>query len=120
MRKRAQNLSVVALLLAAACSGGSDATVETAVTRGHRVYQNACIACHNANPALDGSVGPAVAGASYELLEARVVHGSYPEGYTPKRPGGVMPKFPYLQDSISDLAAYLADAEEGVEAEGAG
>ena len=119
MRKRAQNLSVVALLLAAACSGGSDATVETAVTRGQRVYQNACIACHNANPALDGSVGPAVAGASYELLEARVVHGSYPEGYTPKRPGGVMPKFPYLQDSISDLAAYLADVEKAAEVEGA-
>ncbi len=104
--------TVPLLALAAACSGDAEAPVETAAVRGERLYQNVCIACHNANPALDGSVGPAVAGASYELLEARVIHGVYPEGYTPKNAGGVMPKFPYLKDSIGDLAAYLAEAAE--------
>ncbi|MDJ0851016.1 MAG: cytochrome c [Myxococcota bacterium] len=111
MRSRVGKIELVLLAaFAAACSNGSEATVETAAVRGERIYKNVCIACHNANPALDGSVGPAVAGASYELLEARVVHGNYPEGYSPKNAGGVMPKFPYLKDSIGDLAAYLAEA----------
>ena len=39
----------------------------------------------------DGSVGPAVAGASRELIEAKVLRGEYPPGYTPKRPGGAGP-----------------------------
>jgi len=80
---------------------------QASIARGERIYQNLCIACHNGDPTQDGAVGPAVAGASHELLEARVIRGTYPEGYTPKRPGGAMPQFPYLKDSIGDLAAYL-------------
>jgi mono/diheme cytochrome c family protein len=79
--------------------------------QGERVYQNVCIACHNGDPSQDGSLGPAIAGSSAELLEARVVRGEYPPGYTPKRPGEVMPRFEYLADQIPALAAYLAEVE---------
>ena len=66
-----------------------------------------CIACNNPDPSKDGPLGPAVKGSSRELLEARVVQGNYPPGYTPKRPSRVMPPRPDLAPSIPDLAAYL-------------
>jgi mono/diheme cytochrome c family protein len=99
--------TVAAMLLAlAGCSGG-DAEPETAEARGERIYKNVCLACHAADPSQDGSLGPAIAGSSRELIEARVIHGKYPEGYTPKRNSQAMPKFPHLEPAINDLAAYL-------------
>jgi len=111
MNQARRRVGLAALLLAigAACSDG-ETVVETAETRGERVYQNVCIACHNADPSKDGVVGPAVAGSSRELLEARVVRGELPPGYTPKRQTGAMPAFPYLADQVDDLAAYLEAA----------
>ena len=108
--KRRVGLAAALLTLGAACSEGSEPSAETAVTRGERVYQNVCIACHHGDPTKDGAVGPAIAGASRELLEARVIRGVYPPGYTPKRAGGSMPAFPYLEPQIDDLAAYLEAA----------
>ena len=67
-----------------------------------------CIACHNPDPTKDGVIGPAVAGASRELLEARLLHAGYPPGYTPKRPSSLMPKQPQLAADIPHLAAFLA------------
>jgi mono/diheme cytochrome c family protein len=96
-----------ALLAAAGCSGGGPDEPETAVTRGERTYKHVCLACHAANPSEDGSLGPAIAGSSRELIEARVVHGSYPEGYTPKRNSQAMPAMPHLAEAVDDLAAYL-------------
>jgi mono/diheme cytochrome c family protein len=78
--------------------------------KGERVYLNVCVACHHANPAEDGSVGPAIAGSSRELLEAKVVRGEYPPGYTPKRPSAAMPPFAYLADQIDALHAFLDEA----------
>jgi mono/diheme cytochrome c family protein len=83
-----------------------------AVARGRQVYLSVCTACHNADPNRDGSVGPANAGSSRALLEAKVLHGTYPPGYTPKRPSAVMPRFENLAGSIDDLAAFLADAKQ--------
>ncbi len=61
---------------------------------------------------LDGAIGPANAGASEELLSAKVLRGEYPTGYTPKRPGSTtMPRFEYLADKIPALAAYLAEVK---------
>ncbi len=74
---------------------------------GKRVWLGQCVACHHPDPAKDGTLGPAVKGASLALLEARVVRGEYPPGYKPKRPTKVMPPRPDLARSISDLAAYL-------------
>lgn len=93
-----------------ACSEGG-APADDAVARGRRVYLTNCTACHNADPTLEGSVGPVVAGASQELLEARILHGNYPPGYTPKNPGAAMPQLPHLAPAIPDLAAYLASVK---------
>jgi len=76
--------------------------------RGRAVYLANCIACHNNDPAKDGSIGPAIAGSSKELLEARVLSTSYPPNYKPKRPTKVMPQFPFLKEELPYLAAYLA------------
>ena len=43
--------------------------------RGRAIYQSQCIACHNANPDLAGSVGPALRGVSEELLVERLTNG---------------------------------------------
>jgi mono/diheme cytochrome c family protein len=75
--------------------------------KGKQVWLGQCIACHNPDPTKDGPIGPAVKGASRALLEARVVRGEYPSGYTPKRPTKVMPPRPDLAQSVADLAAFL-------------
>jgi mono/diheme cytochrome c family protein len=100
---------LAALLLAAACSGETR-PLSAAAERGREVYLSVCIACHAADPTRDGSAGPAVAGSSRELIEARVVRGTYPPAYTPKRPSAVMPAFPNLAPHVDDLAAFLAEA----------
>ncbi|PYM60076.1 MAG: cytochrome C [Candidatus Rokuibacteriota bacterium] len=79
----------------------------TALERGRQVYQANCTSCHALDPAQDGPVGPAVKGSSQELLETRVLRGTYPPGYTPKRPSAIMQPLPNLAGSIPDLAAYL-------------
>jgi mono/diheme cytochrome c family protein len=95
-----------------ACSGGEgeQGAESDLAARGRHYYQNVCIACHNGDPRMDGTLGPAIAGASLELLEAKVLRGEYPPGYTPKRDTGTMPRFEYLAPEIEGLAAYLAKA----------
>jgi mono/diheme cytochrome c family protein len=83
-------------------------TQDDGVAQGRQAYLSSCIACHNADPTQEGSLGPALAGSSRELLEAKVLRGEFPAGYTPKRPSRTMPKFEYLADGIDGLAAYLA------------
>ena len=83
-------------------------SAEGLVAEGRGVYMSTCIACHNPNPKLDGALGPAVAGASEPLIEARVLRAEYPEGYTPKRDTRNMVALPFLKDKIPALAAYLA------------
>jgi mono/diheme cytochrome c family protein len=94
---------VLAVLLGGCADDGRDALVE----RGRQVYLAQCIQCHNANPALAGPVGPPVKGSSRELLEAKVIRGEYPPGYTPKRPTKVMPPQAALAPDIPALAAYV-------------
>jgi mono/diheme cytochrome c family protein len=99
----------IAAMLAVAC-GREEATAPTGPgdsARGRQVWLANCVACHNPDPALDGTVGPAVKGSSTVLLDARVVRGEYPPGYTPKRNTKVMPPRPDLAAAIPDLAAYL-------------
>ncbi len=96
------------LLAAAACGDGEVAKNKSPYESGEMIYKNVCIACHAADPAQPGALGPAVAGSSRELLEHRVLRGTYPPGYESKQGGKTMPQFPHLEDFIDDLAAYLA------------
>lgn len=77
--------------------------------RGRAVYSTNCIACHHPDPALDGGIGPAIAGSSFALIEARVMRNTYPEGYKPKRETRAMIALPYLAKDLAALAAYLAE-----------
>jgi mono/diheme cytochrome c family protein len=105
----ARHLVLLAVVAMIGCSESGAPQLSEAAQRGKAVYLSVCIACHNVDPALDGSLGPANAGASRELLEARVVRGEYPPGYKPKRDSRAMPAFPQLADEIDDLTAYLAE-----------
>jgi mono/diheme cytochrome c family protein len=98
--------------MVAACTKKSEApkeplTGQALADRGQIIYKSNCTACHNQDPSLDGAVGPAIKGSSLELLEARVLRGTYPEGYKPKRETGAMQVFPGLKDEIPALHAYL-------------
>lgn len=75
--------------------------------QGIKVYRTRCIMCHNANPAVPGGMGPEIQGASLELLTAKILKQSYPEGYTAKRPTRAMPAMPFLEKDIPALHAYL-------------
>jgi mono/diheme cytochrome c family protein len=114
-------LAAAGLLTGCRCSstgsdpaGSSPASSSTAadpkaelIKRGKTVYAGNCMACHNMDPKLAGSLGPDVFGSSRELIEARLVKGTYPEGYKPKRPGAGMPLFPHLAGEIDALHAFL-------------
>jgi mono/diheme cytochrome c family protein len=103
-------LGGVAAALALACSDSTGTPqLSDAAKRGKLVYDGVCIACHNPNPALDGSIGPANAHAPRALVEARVLRAEYPPGYKPKRESHAMPPMPQLADKIDDLTAYLAE-----------
>ena len=77
------------------------------IAKGRQVYKSNCTACHNPNPAQDGAIGPAIADSSLALLEDKVIHNTYPPGYTPKRDTRAMIALPYLQKDIPALHAYL-------------
>lgn len=79
----------------------------TLLKRGKLVYETNCISCHNRDPKQRGGVGPDVWGSSLELLEARVIHGRYPEGYTPKQTSGAMAAMPFLKNDLAALHAHL-------------
>ena len=66
-----------------------------------------CTSCHAADPGKTGPVGPPLKGSSRELLETKILRGSYPPGYKPKRPTQVMPPQPQVANDIAALAEYL-------------
>ena len=104
-------LGLLAAALAQAllgCSEGPEELSEAGLS-GRRTYQNVCIACHHPDPNLAGPLGPSLAGASLELLEAKVLRATYPPGYTPKDSTESMPAFEYLGDKLPGLVAYLAE-----------
>ena len=77
------------------------------LARGRAIYLTACISCHNVNPRLPGALGPEVYGASLPLLNARILTGTYPPGYKPKRASGTMAPLPHLRAEIPALHAFL-------------
>jgi mono/diheme cytochrome c family protein len=111
MSRRLPRLALLgAVLLLAACGeqqqaapgpGGGDPNL------GRQVFLAQCSVCHGSDPAQRGPMGPPVRGAPRELLEARILRGSYPPGYTPKQNTAVMQPLPQAASNIPDLAAYL-------------
>src|SRR5712692_5354111 len=93
-------LAVAALL--GACSEPSSPGGPNA-ERGHQLYLSQCIACHNPDPAVAGPLGPPIKGSTRELLESKVLKGTYPRGYTPKRPTTLMPVQPALEPELGNL-----------------
>ena len=98
---------LLVLLVVVALAGCGDRGGDPAAERGRQVYLAQCTACHASDPGQNGPVGPAVRGSTKTLLETKVLTGTYPTGYTPKRPSAVMQPMPQLSASIDDLAAYL-------------
>ncbi len=94
------------------CSASNNSTnnqdPDPLYTRGKTVYLANCAVCHNANPKLDGSLGPAIFGSAKELLEARVLKAQYPEGYKPKRDSKLMQALPHLEKDIGALVEFLS------------
>ena len=75
--------------------------------RGSAIYVANCQACHHPDPALDGGIGPAIAGSSAALIESRVLRAQYPEGYIPKRDTTLMIALPHLAPDLDALMAFL-------------
>jgi mono/diheme cytochrome c family protein len=100
---------LVPIAIAAVLAGctGQESSLSPEAERGRQVFVAQCTSCHGSDPARNGPVGPAIKGSSRELLEARVLHGTYPPGYTPKRPSAVMQPMPQLAGSLDDLTAFL-------------
>ena len=96
-------LLLLMLALTACSEGGGNALAD----RGRQVYLSQCTTCHGPDPGANGPVGPAIRGASKDLLEAKVVKGAYPAGYKPKRPTQVMPPQPQLAPEVAALAEFL-------------
>lgn len=89
-------------------SAASELTAEQLVERGKAIYLGNCIACHNSDPQKEGSVGPAVAGSSAQLLETKILKAEYPKDYRPKRATRTMPAMAHLKEEIPALRAYLS------------
>ncbi len=98
--------AVILILLIVACNSEPI----TPARRGRQIYMSNCVVCHNADPNLAGSQGPPIAGSSRELVEARVLHLSYPPGYKPKRTTHAMRALPQLAGHIGEITAFLAEA----------
>ncbi len=105
---RATSVACAALLGLAMASACGKPRELSAADRGAVIYRTNCISCHNADPNLPGPIGPAIADAPRALLDARVLHGTYPPGYTPLRKTHTMRALPWLDGHVDDLAAYLA------------
>ena len=99
--------AIVIVALAVLATGCSQEKLSPEAERGRQVYQSQCIACHNPDPEKAGPIGPAVKGSSADLLKAKVLQGTYPPGYAPKRPTKVMQPLPQVEKDISALAEYL-------------
>ena len=103
-------VAACALQLWTACNkkdGKPAADADPKVAAGRIVYYSNCIACHNANPSLDGSLGPAIKGSALELIQARVLRGEYPPGYSPKRKTKIMIKLPLMEADVENVHAFL-------------
>jgi mono/diheme cytochrome c family protein len=102
--------AIALVVLAVGCDGASGDGNAALVKRGSAVYDANCIACHAREPHKDGAVGPAVAGSSLALLEAKVLRNEYPPGYTPKRDSKAMIPLAHLEPDLAAIHAFLQNS----------
>jgi mono/diheme cytochrome c family protein len=95
-------------LLGLALAGCGGPVLNEAAARGQTVYLAQCTSCHASDPSQPGPVGPPLKGSSRELIDAKVLRGTYPPGYTPKRSSTLMRPLPQLAPDIGGLAAFLS------------
>ena len=107
VRRGRARLAVLAIAATFAACSEPSSPGGPAAERGRQLYLSQCIACHNSDPAVAGPLGPPVKGSTRAVLESKVLKGTYPPGYTPKRPTTLMPAQPALEPEIGNLAAYL-------------
>jgi mono/diheme cytochrome c family protein len=100
-------VAAIALCAIAAAACSKQPPELTPAQSGEVVYRTNCISCHSRDPSMPGPLAPPIAGASRALIEARVIHGTYPPGYTPQRRTHTMRPLPWLDGHIDDLTAYL-------------
>lgn len=75
------------------------------VNKGKAIYYANCITCHG-DPNF-GSMAPAIINADKELLYYKVIKGTYPVSYFPKRKTKLMPVMPELENEIQFIDEYL-------------
>lgn len=115
MRGQRNHIRLAALALCgalgAACSQAETDSQEAQLRRGAAVYRISCGACHHGqHPDRAGPIGPPLAGASMELLEAKVLRNEYPPGYQPLRDSNSMIALPHLAPDLPALHAFLQTA----------
>lgn len=98
---------LLATLATLALAGCEQQALSPSAERGRQIYLSQCVSCHGPDPAQAGPIGPQIKGSSKDLLEAKIVGGTYPAGYTPTRPTRVMLPLPALAPDIPALADYL-------------
>ena len=101
-------VGVVVVGIGAACALACKPGGETsAVEKGKLAYVANCIACHNADPTKDGTIGPAIAGSSLALVARACCRPSIRPATRPSATADLMPAQPFLSADVPDLAAYL-------------
>jgi mono/diheme cytochrome c family protein len=99
---------LLAALALTACNKQELSPEQARVQKGRTLYTLRCASCHHpADPGRDGSLGPAIAGAGRDLLEARILRAEYPPGYAPKRSTHLMPKLTATPEELDALHAFL-------------
>lgn len=74
---------------------------------GQIIYKTVCSKCHNVNPTKQGSIGPELFTTPKEVFKTKVITGTYPTSYTPKRKTRIMPKFKNLTNKIDSIYKYI-------------
>ena len=102
-----RTLVLAVLAVGVVLAGCEQPRLTPGAEHGRQVFLAQCVTCHGSDPAQAGPIGPALKGTSRELLEAKVLRGTYPPGYAPKRTTKIMPPFPALAGEVEALAEYL-------------
>jgi mono/diheme cytochrome c family protein len=71
------------------------------------IYKTVCSKCHNVNPTKPGSIGPELFTTPKEVFRTKVITGTYPVNYKPKRKTRIMPKFKNLTTKIDLIYNYI-------------